>query len=186
MLIEIKGVSLHLSLVADVAQAEPLFFVAVWLFFATAWRASTAQNTVQDGFQSWCLKKRPQPDLSHLNSCCHGMHTDRILECIHLCEVIHVIISQLQAQHASQEKPQKAADTEESGSPFPPHQSINLLAVGWIRFCRWKRRGLTSACLFTSVWEFERFPEVEPRKQQNRVYTVLVQSNYSLHLKLQS
>ncbi|TWW79600.1 hypothetical protein D4764_10G0006300 [Takifugu flavidus] len=54
----------------------------------------------------------------------------QILERVHLCEVIHVIIPQLQAQHASQEKPQKAADAEEFGSPSPPHQSINLLAVG--------------------------------------------------------
>lgn len=101
---------LHLSLVADVTQADPLFSVAVWPFYATPWQASTARNAVQDAVQIWCLTKRPQPALSHLSSCCHGMRTDRILERVHLCEVVHVIIPQLLAQHASQEKPQKSPD----------------------------------------------------------------------------
>lgn len=58
------------------------------------------------------------------------------------------------------EKPQKAADSEDSGSPSPPHPSINLLAVDWIWFYRWKRRRLTLlACVFTSAWESERDPE---------------------------
>lgn len=61
------------------------------------------------------------------------MRTDRVLERVHPCEVIHVIIiPQLLAPHGSQRKPQNDADAEESGSASSHRQSINLLAGAWL------------------------------------------------------
>lgn len=143
-----------------------------------------------DDFQKWCVTKWPQPDLSHLNSCCHGMCTDRILERVHLCEVIHVIIPQLLALHGlqrSHRKPQmhKSLDLR----LLIINQSTCWQAVGWIWFYRWKRRRLFTslACVFTLVWEFERYSDPEFNGENNR--TCCTQSWFraftNLNLKLE-